>query len=74
MVKPPSQLFVVRILEIDNLIFIPVEKRILEDLRRFVRHSRVFELGPWVYLSANKAAEKRSGSGAVEAMVVVEDS
>ena len=74
MVEPPCEPRIGRVLEIDDGVFVPVEKVIVKQLRRFVRHAREFELSVRVKLVLNEAAEESRRGRTVETMVVIKDS
>src|SRR5450432_1306355 len=75
MIEPPRQVLVRRILEIDDRIDVAVKQRILKQLRRLVRHTRVEKLRPGrAVLRFEETAEKGCRSGPVKAMIVIQNS
>ena len=73
MIEPPGEMRVARILEIHNGVLVAIEKLRLENLRGFVGHAGVSELGAGVKRTFHEAAEEGRGGRAVEAVVVVEN-
>src|SRR5580700_509014 len=74
MVEPPGQFRVARILEVDDRVLVAIEKLVFEDLRGAVGHPGVGEAGIRVKGAPDEAAEERGRGGAVETVVVIEDS
>ncbi len=70
MVKPPGNFRGIRILEVDDNIFIAVEEAFIPGLRGAVRHAGEAELGGGVEALAVKAVKKSSGGGSVKATIV----
>ncbi len=73
-VEPPGELRIARVLEIDDGVLVAVEKAVFENLRGPVSHARISEIRPGIECAPNEAAEERCGGGAVETVVVIEDS
>jgi hypothetical protein len=73
MIEPPGEARVRRILEIDNRVDVAVEHARFEQLRGFVRQAGIAEIGVRVKLFLYKTAEEGRRSGAVEAMIVIEN-
>ena len=74
MVEPPVEARVAGIFKIDDRVLIAVKKLIRERLARLVYHSGETEFRARIEGRLDEAAEKRGGSGAVEAMIVMQDS
>jgi hypothetical protein len=70
MVKPPGHLRRIRILEIDDHVFVAVKQPIFPGLHRAVRHTREVEIRVIMEAFPVKTIENRSGSGAIKATVV----
>jgi hypothetical protein len=74
MIEPPGEPRVGRILEIHDGIYIAVKETVPEQLGGPVRKPREFERCLGRELGFVKPAEERGGSGAVETMVVIQNS
>ena len=74
MVEPPGQARVRGVLEIDDGVLVAVEQAVGKKLTRRVRHPGVKEFRARVESVFQKAAEKGRRRGAVETMVVIENS
>jgi hypothetical protein len=70
MVEPPGNFRGIRILEIDDDIFVAVEEAVVPGLRGAVRHAGEAELGGGIEALAVKAVKESSGGGSVKATVV----
>src|SRR6516162_8500957 len=74
MIEPPGKLRIVGILEIHYRVLIAVEQRIFEDLRCPMGHPCIGELRVRMNRAFDKTTEERSRGGAIEAVIVIEDS
>ena len=74
MIEPPCQLFVVRVLEIDDGVLVAVEQAVFENLAGPMGHAGIVEPRIGMKRAADEAAEEGRRSRAVETMVVIEDS
>jgi hypothetical protein len=70
MVKPPRHARRIRVFEIDNGIFIAIEKGFREWVPRLMRHPREMKLRARLDTLSKKAVENRRRSRTVEASVV----
>src|SRR6266403_1561638 len=70
MIKPPSQLRRVRVLEVHNDVLIAVEYAALPGMRCAVRHAAEMKFGGRVEAFAIKAVEERGGGSAIKAAIV----
>src|SRR5690349_25088395 len=70
MIEPPGKLRRIRVLEVDNYVFIAVEDSALPGVARAVSHAAEMKLGGGVEAFAIKAIEERGGGGAVKAAIV----
>ena len=73
-IEPPGELRVARVLEIDDGVLVAVEKAVFENLRGPVGHAGISEIRVRMECAADEAAEERCRGGAVETVVVIEDS
>jgi hypothetical protein len=73
MIEPPGEQRRTRILEIDDDIFVAIERAIFEGLRRLVRHARVEKFCVRVDAFAEKASKYGGGGSSVKASVVETD-
>jgi hypothetical protein len=73
-VEPPGQVRVRRVFEIDNCVYVAVEKAVLKELGSFVSQAGKFEAWITIERSFVKAAKERGRGGPVETMIVVENS
>src|SRR4051812_16981932 len=70
MIKPPGDAGRIRILEIDDHIFIAVEYAVVERLTRAVSHARQPELAVRIHAFAIKSRKNSGGRGSIEAPVM----
>src|SRR5689334_12563135 len=73
-IESPAQAWVGRVLEVHNCVHFVIEQTVLINLRRLVGQAGEYELSVWIAPGFVKAAKERGRCGAIEAMVVIEDS
>src|SRR5579859_5517561 len=73
MVEPPGQLWVARVLEVDNGILVAIEEAVFKCLGGFVGHAGVGEARPGVERPFHETAEESGRRGAVETMIVIQN-
>ena len=72
MVEPPGQLRVAGVLEVHDGVFVAIEQRWIEELRRLVGHARIAKLRIRVDRARDKSAEVGSGRRPVKTVIVIE--
>jgi hypothetical protein len=70
MVKPPGHLRRIRILEVDDHVFVAIKQAIYPGLHRTMGHPREMEVRIIMEAFPVKTIEERGGSGAIKATVV----
>src|SRR6516165_2966681 len=70
MVKPPRHFWRIRILEIDDDVFVPVEQPVLPRMLGLVGHAAQMELRVAVEFFAVEPVKKRGRSGTIKATIV----
>src|SRR5690348_2059200 len=70
MVEPPGQLRRRRVLEVHNGVFVAIENRPFERLRRAVNHSAITEFRIFADAFAIETRKDSGGSSTVEALIM----
>jgi hypothetical protein len=70
-VEPPGQIWVRRVLEIDDCVDVAIEKAVFKELGSPVSQAGKFKVRITIERSFVKAAKERGRGGPVETMIVV---
>src|ERR1051325_8136825 len=73
-IEPPRQTRIAGVFEIHDGILVAIKQTVLKELGGLMGHAGVVEFGIGMERAADKAAEKCRRRGAVETMIVIENS